>query len=95
MDFDTCIKKDFKGRRILLLGIDTCDNHRTTELLKLFEEARSDMNADFRIVFVHYGRPSKAHFELTQWLKKTQRLNESWVDNFVEKLKEADKLLVQ
>ena len=87
MDFDTSIKKDFKGRRILLIAIDTCDNHRTAEMLKLFEEIRTDMNADFRIVFAHYGRPSKAHFELAQWLKKTQRLTHSWAENFIEKLK--------
>lgn len=95
MDFDTHLEREFKGRRILIIAIDTCDNYKTKEVLGAFEELRKDLQCNFRIVFAHYGRPTKAHFELSQWIQKTGRVQKDWLHTFAKRLREADEVLLQ
>lgn len=78
--------KDSIGKRLNIIVLGHVDDDKVSTLIAILDK----YNIKSKILFNHYGRPTKCKRELDKWFGETQKQHP-----FIEKLLRADDYLEQ
>lgn len=78
-------EKNSVGKRINIIVLGHVDNDNVAKFIQILDK----YNIKSKILFNHYGRPTKCKRELEKWFGETQKIEHP----LIAKLKRADKYL--